>query len=149
MVLEDGGVPRLGQVLSLELDQLSTELMLPAQTVGAPETRTQVQIRYGRGEGIILEGDSATFHDALVRVATGPEVQTWLERSTRHYAQLRLGELALAAGVPSLIERSVTFHQGEALIAGKISPQPALLRFGARITEEGGADVPATWAAIR
>jgi uncharacterized protein len=36
--------------------------------------------------------------------------------------------------------------QGEALIAGKISPQPALLRFGARISEEGGADVPATWA---
>jgi hypothetical protein len=42
---------------------------------------------------------------------------------------------------PSLIDRAVTFHQGEALIAGKISPQPALLRFGTRITEEGGADV--------
>ncbi len=50
---------------------------------------------------------------------------------------------------PSLIDRAVTFYQGEALIAGKISPQPALLRFGARITEEGGADVPATWAAPR
>lgn len=50
---------------------------------------------------------------------------------------------------PSLIERSVIFRQGEALIAGKISPQPALLRFGARITEEGGADVPATWPAVR
>ena len=47
---------------------------------------------------------------------------------------------------PSLIERSVIFRQGEGLIAGKISPQPALLRFGARITQEGGADVPATWA---
>jgi DNA helicase HerA-like ATPase len=34
-------------------------------------------------------------------------------------------------------------------IAGKISPQPALLRFGARISEEGGADVPATWASPR
>ena len=51
---------------------------------------------------------------------------------------------------PSLIERSAIFRQGEALIAGKISsPQPALLRFGARISEEGGADVPATWAARR
>jgi hypothetical protein len=40
--------------------------------------------------------------------------------------------------------RGHPFHQGEALIAGKISPQPALLRFGTRITEEGGADVPAT-----
>jgi hypothetical protein len=35
---------------------------------------------------------------------------------------------------------------GEGLIAGRISPEPALLRFGARISEEGGADVPATWA---
>ena len=50
---------------------------------------------------------------------------------------------------PSLIDRAVTFHQGEALIAGKISPQPALARFGARVSEEGGADVPATWANAR
>jgi hypothetical protein len=50
---------------------------------------------------------------------------------------------------PSLIQRSATFRQGEGLIAGKISPEPALLRFGARISEEGGADVPATWAAPR
>ena len=50
---------------------------------------------------------------------------------------------------PTLIDRAVTFRQGEALIAGKISPQPALLRFGARISEEGGADVPATWAHAR
>ena len=70
---------------------------------------------------------------------------------------MRLNSLADAAFTqavfsfvpPSLIDRAVTFYQGEALIAGKISPQPALLRFGARITEEGGADVPATWAAAR
>ncbi len=70
---------------------------------------------------------------------------------------MRLNSLADAAFaqaafsfVPaSLIERSVTFRQGEALIAGKNSPQPALLRFDARISEEGGADVPTTWAAAR
>ncbi len=50
---------------------------------------------------------------------------------------------------PSLTDRAVTFHQGEALTAGKISPQPALLRFGTRITQEGSADVPATWATAR
>jgi len=47
---------------------------------------------------------------------------------------------------PSLVERSVTFRQGEGLIAGKISPRPELLRFDRRITQAGGADVPATWA---
>ena len=70
---------------------------------------------------------------------------------------MRLNSLADAAFTaaafsfvpPSLIERWVIFRQGEALIAGRISPQPALLRFGARISEEGGADVPATWAAAR
>jgi len=66
---------------------------------------------------------------------------------------LRLNSLADAAFTqaafsfvpPGLIDCAVTFRQGEGLIAGKISPQPALLRFGRRITEEGGSDVPATW----
>jgi uncharacterized protein len=47
---------------------------------------------------------------------------------------------------PSLIERATAFHQGEALVAGKIASHPALIRFGARITQEGGGDVPADWA---
>ena len=47
---------------------------------------------------------------------------------------------------PELVARSATFRLGEALVAGKISSHPTLLRFGARVAEEGGADVPATWA---
>jgi len=49
----------------------------------------------------------------------------------------------------SLLGRATGFRQGEALAAGKISPHPALLRFGARVSEEGGSDVPADWAAGR
>jgi uncharacterized protein len=49
----------------------------------------------------------------------------------------------------SLLERATTFSQGESLAAGKISPHPALLRFGARVSEEGGGDVPADWASRR
>jgi uncharacterized protein len=48
---------------------------------------------------------------------------------------------------PRLVEQASTFRLGEALVAGKISPHPALVRFGARVAEEGGSDVPATWAA--
>ena len=44
-----------------------------------------------------------------------------------------------------LIDRATTFSQGEALVAGKIASHPALIRFGARLSEEGGADV-AGWA---
>ncbi|MGH3152112.1 MAG: ATP-binding protein [Streptosporangiaceae bacterium] len=104
VVLEDDCLRCLGQVLTLELDQLSTELMLPTHMEGVPETRTQIQIRLARGEGIILEGDPVPFHDARVRVATGPEVQAWLQRSARRYATLRLGELALAPDVPCLAD---------------------------------------------
>jgi DNA helicase HerA-like ATPase len=46
----------------------------------------------------------------------------------------------------ALVDSASTFRLGEALVAGKISPNPALLRFGGRFSEEGGADVPATWA---
>jgi uncharacterized protein len=49
----------------------------------------------------------------------------------------------------SLLEQATTFRQGESLAAGRISPHPALLRFGARVSEEGGSDVPADWAAGR
>jgi len=63
-------------------------------------------------------------------------------------------DAAFAQGVfsfvpPRLIEQASAFRLGEALVAGKISPHPALVRFGARIAEEGGSDVPATWAAPR
>jgi DNA helicase HerA-like ATPase len=49
----------------------------------------------------------------------------------------------------SLLERATNFRQGESLAAGKISPHPALIRFGARVSEEGGGDVPADWASAR
>jgi uncharacterized protein len=46
---------------------------------------------------------------------------------------------------PGLIDRATTFPQGQALVAGKIASHPALIRFGSRITYEGGTDVSG-WA---
>jgi uncharacterized protein len=45
-----------------------------------------------------------------------------------------------------LLERATSFRLGEALVAGKIASHPAFVRFGPRIAEEGGGDVPTTWA---
>ncbi len=45
-----------------------------------------------------------------------------------------------------LLERATTFGLGEALVAGKLSSHPAFVRVGPRIAQEGGADVPTTWA---
>ena len=100
VMLEGDGPPRLGQVITLELDRLDSELMLPSPAGSAEQTRTHVQLRYASGEGTILEGDPAPFHDVLVRVATGPEVAAWLQHNARHDAQLRLGQLAQDADVP-------------------------------------------------
>jgi DNA helicase HerA-like ATPase len=100
VLLEDGGTARFGQVITLDLDRLSTELMLPVDTDGTSQNRTQVVIRYARGEGVILQGDFTTFHDATVRPATAVEVRAGLARLSRPGAQLPLGELALADSVP-------------------------------------------------
>jgi DNA helicase HerA-like ATPase len=48
-----------------------------------------------------------------------------------------------------LLERATTFRQGEALVAGKIASHPSFVRFGERIAEEGGSDIPADWARAR
>ena len=107
VVLEGNGNLRLGQVLTLELDRrLVGELALPAAAAATPAARTQIEVRYARGEGSILEGDRASFHDALVRPATADEVSAWLERNAPPHALLRLGELALVAGVPCSADAS-------------------------------------------
>jgi DNA helicase HerA-like ATPase len=52
--------------------------------------------------------------------------------------------------VPSpLLALAADFHQGEAVVAGKLVPSPLVGRFGPRWSAEGGADVPADWAAAR
>jgi DNA helicase HerA-like ATPase len=50
---------------------------------------------------------------------------------------------------PSLLALAAEFRQGEAVVAGKLVPSPALGRFGPRWTVEGGSDVPSDWAASR
>ena len=91
VAIEGGGSPRLGQLLSLELRH---------QDTAAPGMAGQVRLRAGGGEGVVLDGDGRPFHDALVRRATPDEVGAWLEGTRPDRAQLDVGELALARGVP-------------------------------------------------
>jgi hypothetical protein len=61
------------------------------------------------------------------------------------------GDLAFLEDVFSFVPAGLLglasgFAMGEALVAGKIAPDPLLMRFGRRVSEEGGSDVPATWA---
>jgi uncharacterized protein len=47
---------------------------------------------------------------------------------------------------PGLVDVAGSFGLGEALIAGNIARPPVLVRFGRRLTPEGGGDVPTSWA---
>jgi hypothetical protein len=47
---------------------------------------------------------------------------------------------------PGLITGATSFRMGQALVAGKIFPQAAYVQMGARVSQEGGVDVPTGWA---
>ena len=90
VAIEGQGSSRLGQLLSLELRQQDT----------AMPGFGEVRLRAGGGDGVVLHGDARPFHDAALRPATADEVGSWLEGARRDDAQLDVGELALAPGVP-------------------------------------------------
>ncbi len=48
-----------------------------------------------------------------------------------------------------LIDLASGFQLGEGLAAGKIAPDPILFKSGQRLSEEGGGDVPSSWARAR
>ncbi|HWM11067.1 MAG TPA: ATP-binding protein [Solirubrobacteraceae bacterium] len=47
---------------------------------------------------------------------------------------------------PGLVGLATDFTLGQALVAGKIAPHPAIVRFGSRVAREGGGDVDSSWA---
>jgi uncharacterized protein len=94
VLLDAGAETRLGQVRSLAMDQIET---------GAIDRPGRILIRVARGTGTLLD-DGSPFHDALARRATADEVSEWLERQRPRGAQLDVGELALARGVPFALD---------------------------------------------
>ena len=94
VTIEGGESPGLGQVLSLELRSQD------AATPGLPH----VLMRAGVGEGVMLEGAGRPFHDALISPAPPDQVADWLERVRPERAPLDVGELALAPGVPFVLD---------------------------------------------
>ena len=54
----------------------------------------------------------------------------------------------LSFAPPALLREATSFRMGESIVAGKIASHPAFVRFGPRVSEEGGSDVPATWARV-
>jgi hypothetical protein len=61
-------------------------------------------------------------------------------------ADVNFAQSAFSFVPPELVALAASFRQGEALVAGGIASHAALMRFGARVAQEGGADVAADWA---
>ena len=93
--VDAAGESRLGQVLALGMEQMET---------GAIDRPGRILIRIARGNGTLLDGGGQPFHDATLRRATADEVSAWLERNRPKRAQLDVGELALARGVPFALD---------------------------------------------
>jgi DNA helicase HerA-like ATPase len=85
VVLDDGDERRLGQVVTVELAR--------TETAGSV-------VRHAAGEGRVLAGPTASFHDAGVRPATADEVASHVGGFPPQSAGLSVGELVLAPGVP-------------------------------------------------
>ena len=89
--IDAGEARRLGQIMSLDLAE---------QNASIPGVGSEVRIRAGTGEGVVLTGDGRPFHDALVSPAPADEVGAWLRDGQSGRARLDVAELALAPGVP-------------------------------------------------
>lgn len=94
----EGGGRRLGQVLTIRPDSAN------ASDTGVEVTKSDILIRFARGEGVILDGDLRPFHDVIARPAESGEVGEWLEQIRPNRSQLAIGELLLAPGVPATLD---------------------------------------------
>jgi len=61
-------------------------------------------------------------------------------------ADVAFAQQAFSFVPPELLGLAASFRQGEAVVAGTIASHAALIRFGRRVAQEGGADVAAGWA---
>lgn len=120
----------------------------PADTIQAAATERAIQIAgEGRKFGIYL----------LLSTQRPQKLHVNVLSQCDNLALMRMNSAAdlehLAATFsfvrPSLFAAASHFAQGESLLAGKIVPSPLHARFGGRISQEGGSDVPADWAAPR
>ena len=97
VVIDDGDVKRLGQVVTVELARSQA-----ANVIAGVESATapHVVIRHAAGDGSVLDGPATSFHDAEVRPATPDEVAGHVGAFPSRSAGLAVGELVLAEGVP-------------------------------------------------
>jgi DNA helicase HerA-like ATPase len=118
----------------------------PASQVSRLSTDRAVQIAAeGRKYGLYLLTSTQRPHKVHENVVSQCD-NLLLMRMNSHPDLGRLAAL-FSFVPPGLIAGATAFGMGHALVAGRLLPRPTYVRMGERVCEEGGADVPTTWAA--
>jgi uncharacterized protein len=120
----------------------------PADTLTALSTETAVQIA-GEGRKFGLHLLVATQRPEKVHENVLSQCDNLILMRMNSPADAEIVRDTHGFAPPGLVGRSTGFGLGEALVAGKIASHPALIRFGRRVTREGGGDVGSEWAAPR
>ena len=120
----------------------------PGDPVGVLSTNRTVQIAAeGRKFGLYLLVSTQRPH----KVHEGVVSQCDNALLMRMNSQADIGDLtSLFSYVPAgLVAGLSSFRMGQALAGGKIFPLSGYVRMGARVSEEGGADIATDWARPR
>jgi hypothetical protein len=120
----------------------------PADPLTALATETAVQIA-GEGRKFGLHLLVATQRPAKVHENVLSQCDNLILMRMNSPGDAAIVGDTLGFAPPGLVGRATGFGLGEALVAGKIASHPALIRFGRRVTREGGGDVGSDWAAPR
>jgi uncharacterized protein len=151
------------------LEPLAVSLDLIEQLWAQRETRTPTLIVLDEAHNLCPAEPTGSVQHALVErliqiAAEGRKYGLWLLLSTQRPSKIHpqvlsqcdnlvlmrmnspsdVEELATVFGFapPAMMRSSQYFVQGEALVAGAFVPVPSIIRMGARLTFEGGSDVP-------
>ena len=161
-VLDLSGFHSPQEPLAVSLDLIETLWAAPRE----PDADAD---RHRRGAQPLPGGPGGPMQAALVErliqiAAEGRKYGLWLLLSTQRPSKIHpqvlsqcdnlvlmrmnspgdIAELAEVFGFapPAMLRSSKFFVQGEALVAGGFVPVPSIIRMGARLTYEGGSDVP-------
>ena len=119
----------------------------PSDTLEAAVTSYAIKIA-GEGRKFGLYLLVATQRPSKIHANVLSQCDNLILMRMNSMSDLEIISQTFSQAPPTFLEQSSHFAQGECLLAGKIVQNPTFGGFEGRFSEEGGTDVPASWAEI-
>ena len=120
----------------------------PTDLLGALSTHRTVQIAAeGRKFGLYLLASTQAPHKVHENVVAQCDNVVLMRMNSE--SDIRALTSTFSFVPPGLVAGLSSFPMGKALVGGKVFPRSGYVRMGARVSEEGGADIPTDWARPR